>query len=638
MLIDATTVVGQVSGVEVPAVTPATYVLGLMIVVALIIGLLAVRFSAEDANLSDQAKAHRTHLIGAKAEQTPGGRSLDAAAIRDGSVDVPAAIRELLSVAGEDDVETDGAAGGSITAARRAIREAWGEQVGSVPALTLLALRRALWVGLTGAVALETAVIIQHLQSEPDYPTLAELYADTAYYVGQGVEGGRGALEAFPYASLLWDLTLAYGILAGQWLYQHWYAVVAVLVVGGVVVTLLTRVAPYDPSPTDRAPLHYRLAFWLGVGTITWTTGTATAGLLDLAGIGRADLAGIGTAGVVLAGACIWSLKPRVQRARTTLRVLPLTDGLLLLVARAIASVVRVTATVALALTLVYLGVAIASGGLGGVLSAWAGATVGIKLLTVVLLGVLVAALAWQLRSARTEIATAIRDAGSRAVVRTVIVQRGIPLATVAVAYVLAWGFGRSIAVAIAAAVLVGVLVRAGIVLLTRLRYRSATRNSDRMPSRIAVRGYVLPDADGREHYYVELGSGSTAVAAPEQDIAVREAARVIHEVARGEDVTPSVATHHADQLLEVGRVNREEVRDAVDEQARKDIMILLRREQQVDRETFDEEVADYPPDVVSRRLAKMAPYVRSRSEYVALDRDIYEELVDDSAGLVSAD
>jgi hypothetical protein len=626
--------------VTVPESSPGQLLLALLGLVLFAIGLAVAQQQASSAGLPESNREHRTVVRTDYHEQTPAILQYPSRQVSDGIADLETQVDALLDRAGgtgEGGQDTGHVAARSAASnAYSALAGAWGQRVAGVPAAVLTALEWALVVALFGSLATATGAVVAWLSTSPDYPTLGEFVQEAGREAQTILEVGRDVAATFPFAGFLWNIAFVATYTTAEWIYAHWYALVAVLLASASAVWYLDRrLRAADVDVPRQLVGHPRLTIASAVVVLiaTWATGTAIAAASNLVGLSGTVatvvdavgfLAAIGVLGY-LGGrglrAGIWRVRQGLERRSGEWATLV---GASLLLQR----VIRVAGGVAGLLVATYVLVGVTDGSFGQVARAYADADPGVQLTVALAVLLVVGALGWALRDAWPDVRAALAPVVSQRSFRARMIVTGLPLLGVAGGYVLVWLFTRRVAAALVGAVVIGLLLRSAGRLFDRAVVATDWRDlvesivGRQAPRWVTWRGYVLEDDDGTAHYLIEVDD--ERVAATDRDRVVAAAVRAGREIAASEEPT-AIESAAADALLNQAIVDDDEVRTKQREQIRKTAFTVLRTYgPEVDRDRWDRRLEKYPEDLREQRLAELRPYIRIDEERVVLRRDPY--------------
>lgn len=619
---------------SVPDTSPEQLLIGVVILALLALGLAIARQQASNLGLPEENREHRSAIREDLHEQQARILQHPSSHVAEGIADLEAQLDALFGKRGEETAATTRAA---VSDAFGALTEAWGARVAAVPAAVLTAVQWALLVSLFGAIATATGAVVAWLSKSPDYPTLGEFVQDAGREATAVAQTGADIVAAFPYAGFLWDLAFVAVIKTAELLYNHWYALVALLVVSaGVVWYLDRRLAAADIGVPRQLVGHPRLTAASAVVVLaaTWATGTVFAVLGDIGGLSGTAATAVDALGFLAAlGVFAYlggkGLRAGVWRVRRGLKRESGEFATVVAASLLIKRLIRLAGGVAGLLVLAYIGVGWSDGSFAAVASAYAGADVGVQATVAIATLLVIGTVGWAVRDAWPDIRAALAPVVSQRSVRARMIVTGMPLLGIAGGYILVWLFTQRIAAAIIGAVVIGLLLRAGG--RTFDRAVVATNWKDLLKEAFGRKAgrwttwqaYVLEDADGREHYLIEVAD--ERLASTSREDAVRAAATVGREASNDEKPSPTLEAEIADALVEQGIVDDDEVRAKVGERTRKIAFATLRKHgPTVKRERWDRRLDELPEDIREERLRDLRTYIRVGDDRVVLRRDPY--------------
>lgn len=432
-----------------------------------------------------------------------------------------------------------------------------------------------------------------------------QLYVDLAFTESIAVlERLLTLITGLPVVGGLLTFAWAYAILLFDWLYQHWYAVAAAF--GAIAAYLALQYRRRDVTPER---VGTALPSPIQVGRRLALAGLVTWGVMLVAiGVGREvynPVVGRNYGVAVIA----------VAAGAAAVVVLARGVGWLRRLGGAYRAAASTGQRTVFAVRLWGLGFAVVVGPLlpawivvGAthvpvLVDAWTVAAIEVKLLTLLPVAIGVVALGSLLAKATGDVRAALRETLSRRSLQVAVFARGLPLAVVGTAYLLALGFGIGAPLAAASALLLGVLVRLAWSAFVRLRDRvDLVPEADESARKVLVHAYTVDTDDGR--LYFARVNDQTVVETTE-----RAAVNRVITTARGEFSTdptpPSLAMHHADRLREDGWTSRDRVERWVRQRARRVIEGLTPRERTLDPDEARRRHADdIPADIWSEEVA----------------------------------
>lgn len=453
------------------------------------------------------------------------------------------------------------------------IRGAIGDTFGELRALVGGRLQRVpvaaqrlgalgLWTAITGALAVSTGLIIQVLRTDIgggfDLSALPQRILNAS---STAIDELLAVLGSLPGGDVAVSLLVAYGLLAGQWLYTHWYVGAAALLGLAVASYLFDRRSDTPDRGAVGLPTpRYVLSRGVLVAVAVWIGIVFTGIAVDAAQDGRwiemgAALAGVASIGGLLIGIGISKLY-RAQaewRSRTAAGHAPWPTR----IALSIRALGVVTALVVAPLVPVYTVVALTK--LPTVIAAFLVADRILQVAVVAWACVGVGILAWLVRSSLRDVGRGLLALVGRLSLRALILKRGIPAAAGVLAYLLTFSFLGAVIPAVVLAfigVLLGYLFYSA---LEAAAYRiSLWEASPTAPRTITVQAYHLQDADGWVHP-VAVVNGRHRLARDDPEDLTAAVIETAEQLSAGERPDPSYASWFATDLIENGIVDERE-------------------------------------------------------------------------------
>ena len=419
-------------------------------------------------------------------------------------------------------------------------------------------------------------------------------------------------LAAFPYASEIYGLLVATGVLGLRGVWSAWFVVALALVVGAAALSWVDREVRRDGFvPTDvrlvspsRAGL--RLVVW---SIAVWFVGVSVAAPFrvvggDVVGIGElaAALLAVGVAGLGVARwiTSSWRLISGIGEYHAAAKTAVVA---LLVLRRAYLAV----AVVAVGLLVGVSGYILAEGRLlevAGVLS-----EAPVWVLVSLSLGVvaLVVITALQIPSVVED----LRDIGSRvtrsSALRLWVFARGIPIVGTVSTFAIVLALFASLLPAVGAAVGAGVLLRLGGALYTRAKYAALRRASglERPVGEVHVSPFRVVDADGRGIWVADVDGDR--LMHRERERLLEDVVDVVRERTESGGWIPTESEHYA-RRVEDGYVSLGELRKKLRTETRLETRLLLRDaggslEDVAVRDRLEDE---YPDDVVDSEISEL--------------------------------
>lgn len=623
--------------VSVPDRTPGQFWFGLGVAVVIFALITIYLYRMQYDGLSERQKAVKAKLMGQKHNATP-------ESIRYGSdVDFTSKRSEILQafaaaadtdVAGPDYVTGRNALG----ELQVAFRESWRPVVEFLPAWTIRVLQVGVLIGVLGPIAVHTDALVAALQGSPSYPHLGVMAMDAWSLTVDVASAGRDTLAQFPYAGVVWGLTFGYGVLTAQWVYQHWYVTAPVLLLGVAAGYLLSnRVSEGVDTELSTSRVELSIQFTAAF-VVVWLAGVIPAA------VGR--LAGFPTPGAVLGFllAVVLTLTGTGYGCVLFWRVLrraATTDwgrgdwdrvGVAYLLVRRVWHAFTIAVT---PFVLVYLAVILVEGKLTTLADGVASASTEAQALVALTVLLTVGVVGWLVRDAWPDVKAAAVEHWARKKTKIVVFRRGVPLVTFAVIYILAYAFGRSIAVALLASLLGGVGAWALYELAMRAKYQVSMRSRDPLPPADIVIEAFPPlespskkdgeDEEGGDRaYYLGRVNGDVEVLGDTREDVTDAIIRVAEEISEDGEADPTLAEWRARLAFTFGIVEYDEAETKVGEKVRTSMVQPLRESNGImERKEFDDEIEEYPVEVRERKKQEYDnDILRVGEEYVELLRD----------------
>lgn len=615
--------------VSVPSRTAAQFWIAIAVLAVSFVLVTIALYRTRFAGLTTQQKRHRSRIIGQLSSYSPVTYSFSS----DDPVDEHVEHLRHTIGAAENRDESIGRtsmrhAAGEI---RRALGEAWRPVTDHVPAWSIRVSEVALVLALTGAMATMTGYVVALLQRDfvTASPTVwARRITETTSDV---LLAGRELLFSFPYLEVVYSLALAYGIQLWSWAYDHWAAIAILLVLGAIGFAIVDRRTPEEFHPTV---VHDRLMTGLELSAavvVVWVVGIIPAALGQVAGFpGIGDIVGFGTASAVL----LWYLAVFGRRLYYRLRRIagaPMPSSTVDVARIAYIIVHRVwsaLAILAVPLILAYLVVLVVEGRAVRILRALLAAppeTLAIGA-GVLLLGLL--ALAYLARETWSDVRAALSETLARQQVHAKLLGRGLPYLLVGFGYVVIYSLTQSIAIAALGAVFVGLVAIALYHLGRRARYRVELFDPEpRTPRRILVQAYPpIDDADGVERRLAVI-NGDVQLLRDDPETLLEDVVTVADGLASEGETPSTIGEWRAEQAVEYGLADAEEVEAKIEERARKLILDELRDETIVPESDVEEASEDIPESMREQVLEwlRRKGFVERRKDHLRLVRDPFE-------------
>lgn len=595
----------------------AMVLLGVILVVAIIIG-----YRARYTRLPAPLNRDKAALSEARA-------SADVRTFRfPGDTDFRAAeTRETLRRLFDPDADLDRTTpSDAISEVRRALGEAWAPVVMRLPKPARWLLSLAINVFVFGLFAVSTDVILRVLRAEPRQASdLAQWPVIALTETAKVVDLVGGWLFELPGVALVWQLLFSLFIIFATWLYSHWYVTALLLGVGVAMVTAAYRYADADPGgrrlqlPTARRVVRNEVIATL----LIWA--------MVLVGIGLGRRFGTDYTGVFLGAAAGSVLAILLILGNLALATRWVLEGDSRLRAfwhqsrpEKLLSVVRTGwlgfAAIVAPLLPIYVIITLVK--LPSVVGALLSAAPEVQLLALAVIVLVGGALAYAARSAWTDVRTALVETASQQSVRATVVGRGIPLVGVGGAYVIGYGFVRSIVIAASFAILAGLFLRGLYLLALRAKYRTRGGETTNIPAgRVIVQAAVLEDDSGREHYFARVNGGYELLHPTEEGI-VDTLTDVGDGLVTTGEATPTIAEWHAKFAFEFGITDIEETEQKLREKTRKRLYNeLMNNDRLVATSEVERTLDEYPPEIREARFDREVYLgnIRWSNDYVEL-------------------
>lgn len=556
-----------------PGSTPGQNYVAVVIIVLIAAGALWVRYRNRFAGLEPEEQAHKAALNGSRRDQTPRTlripSSADPADYRDRLVDLFDSQPSF-----EQDRVTGRDAARSVLAS---FRESWRPITSRLSAFVIRLVSLAWLVAIFGALAVSTDAVVRLILVDTSIRD-TEIYMQRAIELSIDVlETGRDALLAFPYIGELASFALAFGTLAFEWLYTHYWLVALGLLLLAVVIAYLERQVSDELETRLYERRRGLLAAWVGSFVLVWLAGVVPAAIGSYLGAPETGArSGFGLAMLLAAGLGAIGLRRYVDRLKEAAYHGPDESGLAdwYLLARRTAFMLAVPGAL---LVITYALVFVATGKMGAIGEAILAADLGIQALLVGVVVLVVAGIAYLVRSAWPDVRAALIESLSRTELRAVLFWRGSLAVGFVVGYLLAFAFTRDIVLAMVLGPLGAAVGLAIYELLERAKYRvSVWDRSTEIPRSVTVQAYRLRDDDGDRHPFA-IVNGRIELARDDVDDLVDEVLEAVVDVQTGEEYGASIGTWHAASLFELGQPDEERTRARVKEHARKLFVDALR-------------------------------------------------------------
>lgn len=614
--------------VSAPETTTAQRVIAAFVIVLLVSVVTVVRWRMKVWGLADVQKATRETANSQRLRQKPAMDQIPSSAIAAGEVDLPARIRGLF--AADTPADTHTTARAAVVEVYRAISVAWADRLEPVPRLARRTIGLAVTVAILGAIAVSTSAVVAIVSHDPGSLTVADVLST----LGTLADTGHSILASFPYAGVIWALAFTVLIIAGEWLYAHWYVVAGGLLLSAAgIIVLDWRLQDVDvPDRMVSSPLGL-VGTILGILTAIWATGTTVATIGRLAGVPRiGDLVGVGLA-VIVAIAIAAKVTPWIVRAiRWHIRTVAGHDAGTALAYLLVQRVIAAASVVGGVLAVTYALVGVADGKFVRVGAALLEAPPETQAAVAAALAAGAALSAYTVADSWRDVAAALHAAVAQKAVRAQLARRAIPGMVVFFSYVMLYMVTSTILASLILAVVVGVIAQKGIKLATSAAYTADTEGIIKRlvrpePIYVGILAYEL-DVDGETYYLVELNGDRYL--SDEVGVVVEDASAVSKALATNEKIPSTDSEWFAEFLLDKGIADPDDWEEKLDERVREHAFDKLRSDgPHLEREAFDKALDDFAEERVDARLHAddVAPFVTLGPQVVAVSgRDPHEE------------
>jgi len=603
----------------------AQLALAVLLFVLFAVALTVLTWRLQYRGLEGDQPAHKRALRESKRRRDPEVVRFSRDEVEE-TLQVRSEVRSLFEAASGSEVDTRGrpTVRGALGEVRSTVRETWRDATSDVPGVAIRLLERAVLVAVFGAVAVSTSRVVEWITKDPDYPTAADVVAETQETAGEGTSLLLEILGLYPYADFVWALIFSLAFQLGSWLFTHWYYVAGALVALGVSIWVLEREVLVEPRRSliwSRRRTSVRI---VSILVPTWVAGATPVALAEKAGLGHETLAtNIGVGLSVFAFMLALGLVLRRVTLAGVLTVANRDDPRVpLLVDWGLRHVGALLAGISLPLVALYILVGLADGSVAAVVEAFLAAERGVQALVGLVAASIVAGLAYMARGAVPAVREALVESLSRGAVRTVLLVRGVPILAVILAYLLSFGFGLTFPVAIVAAVLTGLLARTAIVATLRVKATASLFGDWLKPDQSAmflvVRAYELEDSDGVSRYYA--GVNSKAVAADSIDEAVEAVLELSDRLVDEEESDPTVSEEYARDLLKYGLVGIDSTERKLEQRIREEVEGRLRKEGGLPESELESKLEGrYPSELWRSKLRewRLRGVIRRRDGYL---------------------
>jgi hypothetical protein len=573
---------------SVPTYTPQQRLLAYLVVALILAGAAVVLYRLRYVGLEEGAREVRARVETQLAEQTPGSvRIMSDEDLAPRRKDIQAAFASAGAV--EETTSLSAATGAVVDA----VAEASAPVAARVPPFARRLLGLALLVLTLGILGVSTEAVVSALQTESSLDPI-HLWPGAALRDTVAI---LDRLASLPVVGVLASLVVASAILLGQWLFEHYWVVAALLVVAAV------RLATASDRPTDSwtaadLPTPQSVASWvigavLGGYALVLLGAGVGRGLADET-LGRQVGAGIALLLILtfVAVAGVYS----VRQVRPLIADIRDADGeeRLVIGSRVLGILV---AGVGAPLLPAWGLTALLS--LPQVVTAFATASAGIKATALLVVLLLVGGLALAARDAAGDLRDALDEALARNGVRVALGARALPVGVLGLVYIVGVGFGAPAVAAAGLALVAAFLVRGLWALAQRVRRRAQVRpDTDPGVERVVVHAYRLETPAGTQWWARVNGE---PVAHPEQSTAVDAVLDAARDLFVDGDVHPSVAGAHAEELREEGVAEIEETERRVRSRVRELAEGRVRSEGMIERDELEAELAERYPESIWR-------------------------------------
>lgn len=579
-----------------PQSTPGQRALAWGLVAVLLAIVVAVRLRNRYAGLDGDESSHKSVLAGSKRDQTPRVLRIPASA---DPAKYRSDLRALFVTRFDDGPDLDHEPI-RLLDATRSIRssflEAWRPVTDRFSSMVLRLTSLAWVAAILGAVAVATDSVVRLILVDTSIGSPESVLSRTIELTTDVLEAGATVLTAFPYLGELWAFVFALVTLLFEYLYREWYLIPIALLLAAISIAYLERQVSDELETKLYESRRRLLAFWIGAISLVWIAGVVPASIgsylfvPDLGAIVGFVLALLTAAALAVVGA-----RRYVDRLRSTATLARDESRTVLgyLVARRAGISAAIPATI---LSIAWGVVIVAEGKAARVWDAFVASDIGIKVLAAALLVGVVVVLAYMVRDAWPDVRSALAESLARSQVRAAVLYRGSIVVGFGAGYLIAFAFTRDVLVGLVLAAIGAVTAFGLYQLLERAKYRLDVWERDEDPPKtVTIQGWQLRDADGDRHPYAVI-NGRHELAREDPDDLVDEIMAAIAEIQTGDGVDPSLASKHAETLLEIGQVDEQTTLDRLDEQARKRLVDELRPLRSVtDRDDVERALRDVP-------------------------------------------
>ncbi|MCL9818337.1 hypothetical protein [Natronocalculus amylovorans] len=591
-----------------------------VVLAAIAIAAVVIRYSSIFASLPEEQAREKRGLIGQREDQTPQTLRIPAG---EDPEDYREAIRSLFDRSQDiDQIQDRATLRDGFKSIRKELRTLWGQKTERVPNLSLAYAEEAIAIavlGLLATVGLETVEEIFATGSADLSPSVVTESGIEA--LQSAAETGVSTVSAFPFAGDIWALTFAGAVLLAEFLFYNPLVSAVTLAVFAVLIGFLERQVPeaVDIDLFDRRSLLVG-----GIITIatTWLAGAIPASIGAALGapVGGAVVGMVFAIGVFSLGAWIGIglARQRIQYLSLKLDGQPQSIVAYVLLQRLSIAI----AGVLIPLIPIYVVYLLISGRLVAVVGAYLQGSLLMQVLLAIVVGTLVAIVAYQVRDTWPELRAGFEETFSRQAIKIAFIARGIPVAIVVFAGLVAYSFAVPLPLVIAVALFAGLVTRGSIAIAARLKRKSDLIEREPVTAnRVVISAYVLETTSGEERYYATVNT--TRLAHQEKGALVDAIVQASHALFEDGDVEPSIEQQFAIDLFELGVTDINETRVRLYERAR---LICNRtfskRGKRVESETLEQLLSKDVPEPIyrsylSRRLNQQE--LRHRDGYYAI-------------------
>lgn len=605
--------------------------LAIIVLVMAFIIITAIRIRSEYSGLPDKMKRDRSTFRSQLENQRPNILYIDDDEYED--MNVYEKSKEYLN---RDNVQIEKV---SPSEAWEEFRKPFADPVPEAPGLVVRLARLGVLVFVLGMMAVSTQIIVNALTSDPNYPSLSAILGEGQSTLGTIYETGGDILHQYPYLDTLWSLTYAYSIEGMLWLYNNWFITAMLLFMGAGGIWYLTKEIPDEEwqKISLNNPKNISLKI-LGSAMLVWFFGTGVSTILGLLEFQEAgNIVGF-LVGIIVLGIYVSYAVKRFYKELVHLKQASSAGAHLsvYVVIRYISMILGILAT---PLVFAYLFVIIAEGKPIEIWNAFMQSSTDIKVLTLLVLGLVIAFVAQRLSTNKDNIYDLFKESLSRKQVRIVLFTRAFPLAVTPFGYIIVWSIGRSVIWATIAAVILGLAVFYVYKLFNRARYITSTSPSEAIvPGRLVIHFYKLHDSEyhdemdeleEEEHlHYFAIINGSTEIARDNIDEMAQDIEDAAESLFEDGNIPNTVSQYYAKVLKEYGISDYDEANKKLKERVSRSILKELRDEEVVTESKIKRELRQYPEWVVESRLDtwQKRGIIRKKRGNIFLQRDPFKK------------